>query len=368
VLYRRLLKPLFFRMDPETVHHWTMRALRRLANLPGGQRLLHVLYDGGRYEPLRLERFGLTFAHPLGLAAGLDKNAEAVPAFSALGFAFMEVGTLTPKGQVGNDLPRLFRLPSDAALINRMGFNNVGAEVAASTLRQTLPTIRYRVPVAVNIGKNKQTPNEQAVDDYRACVRLMFDYADFFVVNISSPNTPDLRQLQYGEYLQRLLADVKQEMVEQAATRKCEEKPILVKIAPDMEEQELKQVVATIVQSGVAGVIATNTTVSRAGLTHANQTEVGGLSGVPVRARSTDCIRLIYQWTNGQLPIIGSGGIFSAADAYEKIRAGASLVEVYTGLIYEGPEMIAELKRGLVERLRRDGFANLEEAIGADHR
>jgi dihydroorotate dehydrogenase len=368
LLYRKLLKPILFRMDAEKAHHLLMGTLSGCVRIPGMQMLLHALFARKTEQALRVERFGLSFAHPLGLAAGLDKNAEAVPAFSAIGFAFMEVGTLTPKSQPGNDLPRLFRLPVDQALINRMGFNNVGAVQAATTLRDSLPRSQYRIPIAVNIGKNKTTANEQAVEDYRACVRELFEYGDFFVVNISSPNTPDLRNLQYGEELSRLLQEIIQEMVEQASSRKVDVKPILVKIAPDMSERELKEVVATIVQSGVAGIIATNTTVSRDGLQHPHQKEMGGLSGLPVRHRSTEFIRLIYKWTNGKLPIIGSGGIFDADDAYEKIRAGASLVEVYTGLVYRGPEMIGEIQRGLLKRMHADGFGDMEQAIGADHR
>ncbi len=368
MIYRKLLKPLFFRIDPERIHHLTISFLKESAKIPGMQRLYQVLFASKKNEGLALERFGLSFTHPLGLAAGLDKNAECVPAFSAIGFAFMEVGTLTPKPQVGNELPRLFRLPSDQALINRMGFNNVGVEQASATLRETLPKAHVKIPLAINIGKNKTTPNEQAIDDYRACVRQMFVFADFFVVNISSPNTPDLRNLQYGDELNRLLQAIKEEMFTQAQVHHVEPKPILVKIAPDMEVDELKAVVATIVQSGVQGIIATNTTIAREGLKHSNKIEIGGLSGVPVKQRSTEFIRLIYQWTNGKLPIIGSGGIFDAADAYEKIRAGASLVEVYTGLIYKGPEMIREILDGLKEKMNADGFRNIEQVIGADHR
>jgi dihydroorotate dehydrogenase len=365
LLYRNLLKKILFKLDAEKAHHLLIGWLRSSAKIPGVQSVLRALYRYDSGEALRIERFGLSFAHPLGLAAGLDKNAEVVPGFSAIGFAFMEVGTLTPKGQAGNDLPRLFRLPVDDALINRMGFNNVGAEQAALTLKQSLPTCKYPIPVAINIGKNKLTANEQAVDDYRACVRMLFPYGDFFVVNISSPNTPDLRNLQYGEELERLLREIKQEMVEQANLHHTDVKPILVKIAPDMEHSELKEVIATIVQSGVAGIIATNTTVRREDLQHPNQVEIGGLSGRPVRQRSTEFIRLIYKWTHGQLPIIGSGGVFNADDAYEKICAGASLVEIYTGLVYRGPEMIKEIQKGLLDRLNNDGFTHIEQAIGS---
>jgi dihydroorotate dehydrogenase len=364
MLYKTLGKPIFFRMDPEKAHHMVIDGLHTAGNIPGGRKLLSLMYGVPAYPELESKLWGITFANPVGLAAGLDKNAKAVPGFSNIGFGFMEVGTVTPKPQVGNELPRLFRLPEDEALINRMGFNNVGIEGMKRNLRnQGSRTI----PLAINIGKNKTTPNEQAEDDYRKCIQGLYGYGDFFVVNISSPNTPDLRSLQHGDDLSRLLAAVKDEIGKQHAMFGGKEKPVLVKIAPDLEAHEVEYMVETIVRSGVSGVIASNTTIARDGLRHGNRKETGGLSGRPLTSRSTELIHTIYKATEGKLPIIGSGGIFSAEDAYEKIRAGASLVEVYTALIYEGPGLLRQINRGLRDLLRKDGFKNVSEAIGSGH-
>jgi len=365
MLYKNIAKPVLFRMDPEKAHHLTIDGLHTVANLPGGRALLRGLYSVPAYAELETSLWGIRFANPIGLAAGLDKNAKAVPGFSSIGFGFMEVGTVTPKPQAGNELPRLFRLPEDHALINRMGFNNVGIETMAEHLKQAG---RRTIPVAVNIGKNKVTPNEQAEEDYRACIRGLYGYGDFFVVNISSPNTPDLRNLQHGDDLSRLLAAVQDEMKLQHQKAGGAPKPVLVKIAPDLEGDEIEYMVRTIVESGVSGIIASNTTISRAGLTHKHKGETGGLSGRPLTERSTKLIHKIYSATEGKLPIIGSGGIFTARDAYDKIRAGASLVEVYTALIYEGPGLVRRLNEGLRELLRKDGFSRISEAVGADHR
>ena len=365
MLYRKLAKPFLFRMDAEKAHHLTINGLSAVGSVPGGRHLLQALYGVPRNPALSMKLWGMDFPNPVGLAAGLDKNAKAVIGFSHLGFGFMEVGTVTPKPQSGNEQPRLFRLPSDEALINRMGFNNVGAREMADNLR----SIGSRpIPVAVNIGKNKTTPNEQAEDDYRACIRTLYGLGDFFVVNISSPNTPDLRNLQHGSDLVRLLEAVNDEMKAQQEKHGSGKKPVLVKIAPDLADDELEMTVRTLAACGVSGIIATNTTLSRGGLQHPNRREAGGLSGKPLSQRSTEIVRKIYQLTGGKLPIIGSGGIFSAHDAYEKIRAGASLVEVYTALIYEGPALLGRLNEGLAALLKRDGFTHISQAIGADHK
>jgi dihydroorotate dehydrogenase len=282
-----------------------------------------------------------------------------------MGLAFLEVGTVTPVGQPGNDRPRLFRLPDDEALINRMGFNNEGAEAMAARLARLK---ERRVPIAVNIGKNKATPNDQAPEDYRKCLRALYPYGDFFVINISSPNTPDLRKLQHGEELKALLDAMRSEIAEQAARTCGKPKPVVVKIAPDMTEAELEQTVGILADGGVSGIIATNTTLSRDGLVHPNRSQQGGLSGRPLRARSTDVIRAIYRLTGGRLPIIGSGGIFDARDAYDKIRAGASLVEVYTALIYKGPGVVRGIAAELSDLLAQGGFRRIGDAVGADHR
>ncbi|WP_150266730.1 quinone-dependent dihydroorotate dehydrogenase [Paenibacillus tepidiphilus] len=363
MLYRHLGKPIFFKMDPEKAHHFVIGGLSKAAFVPGGSAGMRLMYGVPETPDLAVDLFGLHFPSPVGLAAGLDKNGEAVGGFSSIGFGFMEVGTVTPEGQPGNDSPRLFRLVPDEALINRMGFNNEGAEAMAGRLAALK---RRRIPVAVNIGKNKVTPNELAHEDYRKCIRTLYPYGDFFVVNISSPNTPDLRSLQHGSELTRLLAEVKAEMDIQRKSSGAA-KSLLVKIAPDVSDAELEYMVHTLTEAGVDGVIATNTTLSREGLTSEKAGEAGGLSGKPLRDRSTEVIRRIYSQTGGKLPIIGSGGIFTSQDAYDKIRAGASLVEIYTALIYEGPEINRRLHAGLRNLLRRDGYRNILEAVGADH-
>lgn len=352
-------------MDPEKAHHLVIDGLHAAGRVPGMTGIMHAMYGVNETPELAVDLFGIHFPHPVGLAAGLDKNGKAADGFSSIGFGFMEVGTVTPKSQPGNEQPRLFRLPPDEALINRMGFNNDGVDAMAERLNKRKI---HRIPLAVNIGKNKVTPNELAHEDYRLCIQALYGQGDFFVVNISSPNTPDLRALQHGDELRLLLDTVLEEIRQQASKSGKSAKPVLVKIAPDMTDEQLKLTVATIKDSGVSGIIATNTTVSRTGLTHSNAGEMGGLSGVPVRERSTEVIRAVYRQTEGKLPIIGSGGIFTAADAYDKIRAGASLVEVYTALIYKGPGLLRELTSGLKERLRKDGYRSITEAIGADHR
>jgi dihydroorotate dehydrogenase len=351
-------------LDPETAHDVVINGLRTAGSIPGMPSMMKAIYGVSSTPELTVDLCGVRFPNPVGLAAGLDKNGQAVRGFSSIGFGFLEVGTVTPKAQPGNEKPRSFRLIPDEALVNRMGFNNHGAEAMADSLRKLGS---HSIPVAVNIGKNKVTPNERAEEDYRECVRVLYPYGDFFAVNISSPNTPDLRALQHGDDLRRLLDAVKEEMSLQASKTGLGEKPVFVKLAPDLSENELEYMMETVVASGVSGVIATNTTIRRDGLTHKNAAETGGLSGRPLKARSTEVIRSIYKLTGGKLPIIGSGGIFSAEDAYEKIRAGASLVEVYTALIYRGPGLLRELNRGLLELLKRDGYSHISEAVGAEH-
>jgi len=365
LLYQKILKPYLFKMDAEKAHHFTIGGLKIGDKVPGALAIMRGLYGVQETADLAVDLFGIHFPNPIGLAAGLDKNGAAIEGFSSIGFGFMEVGTVTPKGQAGNDQPRLFRLPVDEALINRMGFNNEGA----AAMKERFASLKSRrIPVAVNIGKNKVTPNEHAADDYQSLIRDLYSEADFFVVNISSPNTPDLRNLQHGNELKELLQAVTEERDRQAAKSTGQPKSVLVKIAPDVNDDELEYMIATIAESGVAGIIATNTTLSREGLQHANKKEAGGLSGKPLRDRSTEIIHRIYSQTDGKLPIIGSGGIFTSQDAYDKIRAGASLVEIYTALIYNGPGINRELHQGLRELLRRDGYAHISEAVGADHR
>ncbi|XID93694.1 quinone-dependent dihydroorotate dehydrogenase [Paenibacillaceae bacterium WGS1546] len=361
-LLYRLAKPLLFKMDPESAHHLIVDGMGAAAKIPGMPGLLSAVWGTKAAPELAVDLFGLHFHHPVGLAAGLDKNAKAVAGLSRVGLSFMEVGTVTPRDQPGNETPRLFRLPSDEALINRMGFNNEGADAMAGRLSKLG---RPRIPLAVNIGKNKLTPNEKAADDYRTCVKKLFPYGDFFVVNISSPNTPDLRALQHGDELRALLDAVKDEMAKQAEARGEPPKPILVKIAPDNTDDQLEYMAEAIALSGMSGIIATNTTIGRDGLTHQYASEAGGLSGRPLARRSTEVVRSLYKLTKGKLPIVGSGGIFTADDAYDKILAGASLVEVYTAMIYKGPGLLKEIQEGLLRRLKQDGFARITQAVGA---
>ena len=295
-----------------------------------------------RNPVLERELFGLKFPNPVGLAAGFDKDARLIDELSNLGFGFVEIGTITPKAQPGNPMPRLFRLPKDQSLINRMGFNNGGATAAVERLKRR----KSGIIVGGNIGKNKATPNDRADEDYLACFRQLFDHVDYFVVNVSSPNTPNLRDLQEKEPLKALLSRLQKENDQQA-----KRKPILLKIAPDLTNEQLDDVVEIVMDTRIDGVIATNTTISREGLSTAEQQVnaigAGGLSGRSVRRRSTEVIRYLHTKSGGRFPIIGVGGIFTAKDALEKLRAGAALVQVYTGFVYEGPAMVKRINRVL---------------------
>lgn len=328
-------------MDPETAHKFTTSLLNFAMKIPGKKQVIRAIY---KVEDSRLERevFGIKFPNPVGLAAGFDKEANLYDSFSNLGFGFIEVGTITPKGQSGNPKPRMFRLPADNGLINRMGFNNEGLEVAIERLKKR----NKNLVIGGNIGKNKVTPNEQAVDDYVTCFEGLFPYVDYFVVNVSSPNTPNLRELQDKEPLTKLL-----QHLQQLNSKKEKSKPILLKIAPDLNNAQLDDIVSIVMDSGIAGLIATNTTISREGLkTSPSITkEMGGLSGKPVSQRSTEVIRYISEKSDGKIPIIGVGGIHTAEDALDKLRAGASLVQIYTGFIYEGPALIKRINKAILK-------------------
>lgn len=336
-----------------------MSALK-LADKSGGKGLLRSMYHVDD-EKLATDVCGLRFPNPVGLAAGFDKNAEVYHALSAMGFGFVEVGTITPLSQSGNEKPRLFRLVEDSAVINRMGFNNEGAEVAKQNLHNY---VKAGVPIGVNIGKNKITPNEEAASDYEKCLDVLYPYGHYFVINISSPNTPNLRDLQEIESLKRLISSIqkkKGELEEKGAAKK----PIFLKVAPDMTDEHMRDVVHTAVDEGLSGIIATNTTLSRDGLSSNEYIgEAGGLSGLPLKDRSTNWIKEIYEEIGDQVPIIGVGGIFNGDDAYEKILAGASLIQVYTGMIYEGPGIVKSINTRLLELMKKDGFSNIGEAIG----
>ena len=357
----QVLKPLLFKMAPERAHHLTVSGLAATLAVPGVSQAFRATY---RYENPALERqvFGLPFPNPVGLAAGFDKDGKYYKHMSSLGFGFLELGTVTPLPQAGNPQPRLFRLPQDRALINRMGFNNEGVEALAERLeKQGRPG---RTILGGNIGKNKVTPNEEAVSDYVKCFERLFPLVDYFVVNVSSPNTPNLRALQDREPLTALLTTLqnlneKMARGERRATDPLArpgdiltKKPILLKIAPDLTEGQLDDILAIVGEAGIAGIIATNTTVARQPLTTAPdavaQIGNGGLSGAPVRQRSTEVVRYLYENSGRQLDIIGVGGIDSPAAAREKLAAGARLVQVYSGMVYAGPGLVRDINKSLV--------------------
>lgn len=353
------LRPLLFKLSAETAHGLAGTALAALEALPPlralvGSRL--VVRD----PRLRVLLFGLDFPNPVGLAAGFDKDAAVPRALAALGFGFVEVGTVTAFPQPGNPSPRLFRLPADQALLNRMGFNNHGAGAMAERLHGK----HVSVPLGINLGKSKITPNEEALDDYLVSLEALYDFADYLVVNVSSPNTPGLRALQDREPLSRLLGG----MQERLAALTSPKKPLLLKIAPDLSDAQIDDILDMLRTTPVEGIIATNTTISREGLqTPKGEVEAlgaGGVSGKPVRARSTEVVRRLYQGTGGKLPIIGVGGIFTADDAVEKFKAGASLVQVYTGFIYGGPATVKRINEGILARMQADGVKSVLEWRG----
>ncbi len=337
-MYKSIIRPLLFKYDPEKVHHFTFKSIRLLSGI-GLTKLLKPVFN---VEDKRLERtvFGLKFKNPVGLAAGFDKDAKLFQELSDFGFGFVEIGTLTPKPQDGNPKKRLFRLKEDQAIINRMGFNNGGVDEAVKRLKKN-----KNVLIGGNIGKNKITPNEEAFEDYKICFNALFDYVDYFVVNVSSPNTPNLRALQDKEPLTKLLTGL-----QQLNANKQRQKPILLKIAPDLTNDQLLDIIEIVNTTKIAGVIATNTTISREGLTSETKSEMGGLSGKPLRSRSTEVIRFLSEKSNKAFPIIGVGGIHTKEDAIEKLEAGASLVQLYTGFIYEGPQLIKKINSEILLR------------------
>lgn len=351
MVYRSLVRPLLFRLPPETAHEL---ALHSLSLLPAG-----VLAKRVNDPALRIERFGLTFPNPVGLAAGFDKNGVALKPLAALGFGFIEAGTVTYHAQPGNPRPRLFRLSQDQALINRAGFNNEGAAAFVKRVEHNRPDCI----LGVSIGKSKITPLEQATEDYLASFELVYPVADYIAVNVSSPNTPQLRELQQSQPLEALLSALQ-------ARRSAMQRyvPLLVKLSPDLERHDLETIVDVIQRLGIDGIIATNTTINRERLrTDAARVAAcgaGGLSGRPLQQTATRMIAELYELTGGSIPLIGVGGIFSAEDAWEKICAGASLVQLYTGFIYQGPRIAQEINEGLTKILAREGLANLDAAVG----
>ncbi len=340
-MYQILIKPFLFLFQPEKAHYLVADFLKLLMKLPGISALFRAIYV---IEDRKLERevFGIKFPNPVGLAAGFDKNALLIDEFANLGFGFIEIGTVTPKPQDGNPKPRLFRLVDDEAIINRMGFNNDGLEV----VRERLKKRKSKVIVGGNLGKNKITPNEEADEDYKKGFEALFDVVDYFVVNVSSPNTPNLRALQEKEPLKHLLSSL-----QELNNQKANPKPILLKIAPDLTNEQLDDVIEIVLVTKIAGLIATNTTLSREGLRSSDELvqQAGGLSGKPLTERSTKVIAYLHQQSKGKFPIIGVGGIYSAEDALEKLAAGASLIQIYSGFIYEGPGLIKEINQGILK-------------------
>jgi len=344
-MYNLFIKPLFFLLPAEKAHYFTVDLLKLVLAIPGIRWVFRQLYH---VSDSRLERnyLGLRFPNPVGLAAGFDKDGKSFQAMSALGFGFIEIGTVTPKPQSGNDKPRLFRLPTDQGLINRMGFNNEGVEAMVSRLRQRK---QHSVIIGGNIGKNKVTPNDDAHKDYLYCFDKLFELVDYFVVNVSSPNTPDLRELQDKEPLTKLLQLLQTENQKRKAP-----KPILLKIAPDLTNGQLDDIIQIVQSTQIDGVIATNTTISRADLSTSSQKISaignGGLSGRPLTNRATEVIRYLYEQSDQKLFIIGVGGIRSAQDALDKLAAGAKLIQVYSGMIFEGPTLIKSINQGILSQ------------------
>jgi dihydroorotate dehydrogenase len=338
-MYKLLIRPILFCFDPEKVHYFTFSLIRIVSKIPGFTAIFRSLYVVND-KRLETEVFGLTFKNPVGLAAGFDKDATLYKELSNFGFGFIEIGTLTPKGQEGNPKKRLFRLKADQAIINRMGFNNGGVLEAVERLKSNT-----NVLIGGNIGKNKLTPNEEATSDYEICFDALYDYVDYFVVNVSSPNTPNLRALQDKEPLTQLLQTLQNKNI-----TKVSPKPILLKIAPDLTDEQLLDIIDIMAETKIAGLIATNTTLSREGLLSETKGEAGGLSGKPLKNRSTEVIRFLAEKSNRAFPIIGVGGIHSAEDAIEKLEAGASLIQLYTGFIYEGPALVKAINKAILKQ------------------
>ncbi len=341
----KLLRSVLFLFDPEWVHYFSMNGLKLLCKFPGAKRLLAASFKppGG----ISYSIFNIQFVNRVGLGAGFDKNAKYLNELEALGFGFVEIGTVTPLPQGGNDKPRLFRLPKDKALINRMGFNNDGVEKVIERLKK-IKNQRSKINIVIggNIGKNKITPNENAWKDYEICFTALHDYVDYFVVNVSSPNTPGLRELQEKEALRKIFSQLKMKNEELKI-----KKPILLKIAPDLTKEQLDEVIDLALEIKLDGFVAANTTIRRDQLTthvsRLTQIGAGGLSGLPLKHRSTEIVKYINQKTNGKIPVIASGGIFTGEDAKEKLDAGASLVQVWTGFIYEGPGIVKQICKAL---------------------
>ncbi len=351
-IYEKIIRPVLFNLNPETAHEFGIETLKKGFKSKAAQKFISKKLAVEPFE--NLERFDLKFQNPLGVAAGFDKNGVVVNQLAALGFGFVEVGTVTFNPQKGNEKPRLFRLSEDGALINRLGFNNEGTPTVVERLKKIQPNC----VIGVNIGKNKDVPNDEAIGNYLASFDLAHEVADYIAVNVSSPNTPNLRELQKAENLEELLG----ELVRQ--NEKLSAKPLLVKIAPDLSEAEIEAIADIALRLNLSGIIATNTTISRENL-KTKIKETGGLSGKPIREKSNEVIKKIHRYSKGKLPIIGVGGVFDANDAFEKIASGASLIQAYTGFVYQGISFARDINLGLQKILKEKGFETLDEAVGS---
>lgn len=363
----RLLRPLLFTLPPETAHHLGTRALVRALRSRGARRATAAQF-AVRDPALEVERFGIRFPNPVGLAAGFDKAGEAFNALGALGFGHVEIGTVTALAQPGNPTPRLFRLPADRALLNRMGFNNPGAEAVAAALRDA----QIEPVLGINLGKSKATPLEEAPADYLRSLELLEPFARYLVVNVSSPNTPGLRALQDAAPLRELLSALMLRLRETAAAGGRAPTPLLLKIAPDLADAQVEEAVGIASDLGLAGIIATNTTISRDGL-RTDATDVaamgaGGISGAPVHRRAVEVVGRVWRTTGGRMPIVGVGGVFDARQAWAMIEAGASLVQLWTGFVYQGPTIARDINVGLLSLMHRAGLRRVEDAVGVAHR
>lgn len=375
-IYKDIIRSILFRFEPEKAHEFGIHSLKTGLSGELAQNLAYKKYGCEEFD--ELERFGLKFENPLGIAAGFDKNGIVVNQLASIGFGFVEVGTVTYEPQIGNEKPRMFRLPEDEALINRLGFNNQGTSAVVERLKKIEP----KCVLGVNIGKNKSVPNEEAIENYLKSFDLAYEVADYIAVNVSSPNTPNLRALQKAENLDELLSSLQKRGDELSQTdaraRRSHDsqrdegvsvKPLLVKIAPDLDEGEIEAIVDISIRLELGGIIATNTTINRSGLktdsSAIKKIGDGGLSGKPIMRRSTDVISKIYKHSKGKLPIVGIGGIFSAEDAFEKVAAGAELLQAYTGFVYGGVSFARDVNFGLAKILKERGFSSLDEAVGS---
>jgi dihydroorotate dehydrogenase len=362
MIYKTLLRPLLFLKDPEEAHEQTLAVLASLGFLEGVLEKFYSVKD----SRLGIKIGSLKFSNPVGLAAGFDKNGKALKIWPGFGFGFIEMGAVTALGQPGNPKPRLYRLPKDSALINRLGFNNEGAEAISAKLRDQKQSEQPpKIPLGINLGRSKIVETKDATKDYLFSFERLYPFGDFFTLNVSSPNTPNLRDLQEKSHLEDLLGAIQNKNRQMAAQLRVSPKPVFLKIAPDMEFSQLDQVIDVVLAQKLAGIVATNATAFLRETLVTPINEPGGLSGKPIGALVTSFIRHIYTSTQGQLPIIGVGGIFTAEDAYEKITAGASAVQILTGFVYEGPGAVKRINQGLLKLLERDGFKSIAEAVGS---